>query len=143
MSVWVQGDKCSSMGCVYCVTCNTCKETLDPEVREVPAKPGGVKSSHYIGMCAVSLHNRHKTHREQHKARNRKNVMVRHEEEMHNGVTQNYTAKMVSMERGLLHVSLKEALLIAGQIRNVSMNDRMERGQGIRVVRISTQIGVT
>ena len=140
---WVQGDKCSSMGCVYCVTCNTCKETLDPEVREAPSNAGGVKSNHYIGMCAVSLHNRHKTHREQWKARNKKNVMVKHEEEVHNGIAQEYTAKLVSTEKGLLHISLKEALLIAAQIRQVSMNDRMERGQGTGVVRISTQIGVT
>ena len=131
------------MGCVYCVTCNTCKETLDPEIREAPSKPGGVKSNHYIGMCAVSLHNRHKTHREQWKARNKKNVMVKHEEEVHNGIAQEYTAKLVSTEKGLLHISLKEALLIAAQIRQVSMNDRMERGQGTGVVRISTQIGVT
>ena len=60
---WVEGDRCSSSCCVYYITCNTCKETLDPEIKEMPAKPGGNKSDHNIGMSAVTLHNRQKTQR--------------------------------------------------------------------------------
>ena len=52
---WVEGNKCGSMNCMYCVTCNACKEELDPETQEMSSIPGGVKSSHYFGMCAVSL----------------------------------------------------------------------------------------
>ena len=83
------------MGCVYFVTCDTCKEVLDPEVRKMVAKPGGVKSSQYIGMCATSLHNRQKTHRERHLVRDKHNVMVKHEVEKHNGTMQRHTAKLV------------------------------------------------
>ena len=52
---WVAGSKCATMGSVYCITCNSCKQVLDPEIKEVPAIPGGVKSAHYIGMSATSL----------------------------------------------------------------------------------------
>ena len=142
---WVKGDKCSTMGCTYCVTCDTCKQVLDPEVKEVLSKPGGVKSSHYIGICAVSLHNRHKTHREQHNKRNPSNVMVKHEEEKHNGERQNYTAKLIQTDKGLLHTSLREAILIAGQHFGTSMNDRLERGKGTGIIRIEPTMrhGVT
>ena len=68
--------------------------------------------------------------------------MVKHENEKHNGQIQTYTAKMITTDRGLLQISLREALLIAGQVRSVSMNYRMERGKGTGIVRISTQ-GVT
>ena len=127
---------------MYYITCNTCKETLDPEIKEIPAKPGGIKSDHYIGMSAVTLHNRQKTHREQHAARNKNSALVKHEVEKHNGLIQSYTARMITTDKGLLHTSLREALLISGQIRSTSMNDRMEKGKGMGIVRISTE-GVT
>ena len=49
---------------------------------------------------------------------------------------------MITTDKGLLHASLREALLISGQIRSPSMNDRMEKGKGMGIVRISTE-GVT
>ena len=104
------------MNSVYCITCNTCKETLDPEVKEIPGIPGGVKSSHYVGMAAVSLHNRQLTHRQGHKARLKSNAMVKHEDEHHNGQKQAYTCRLVQRERGLLHLSMREAILLEGQI---------------------------
>ena len=125
--------KYSIMGCVYCVTCNTYKETLDPEVREVASK-SGVKTSHYIGMSAFSLHNRQKTHREQHAARNIQIVMVKHEIEKHRGSIQSYTIKLVQSDRGLLHISLREALVILGQLTETSMNDRKEKGNSTGIV---------
>ena len=133
---WVLGNKCSTMGCTYCVTCDTCKEVLDPEIKEIVSKPGGVKSSNYIGMCAVTLHNRHKTHREQHQKKNPSNVMHKHDVEKHNGDRQKYTAKLIQTDRGLLHISLREAILIAGQHYGTSMNDRLEKGRGTGIIRI-------
>ena len=117
---WVEGNKCANMDCVYCVTCNGCKEILDPEIKEVLSIPGGVKSSNYIGMCMVSLHNRQLTHRTEHKAHNKSNAMVKHEIDKHDGQIQNYTCRMVTVEKGLLHLSLREAILINGQINGTS-----------------------
>ena len=125
-------------GLHFCVTCDICKELLDPEVKENGSKPGVVKSSHYIGMCAVTLHKRHKTHREQHQKRNPNNVMVKHEKEKHNGEVQNYTARLIQSDKGLLHISLREAILIAGQHYGTSMYDRLERGKGTGIIRIET-----
>ena len=118
---------------------------LDPEIKEIVSKPGGVKSSNYVGMCAVTLHNRHKTHREQHLKKNPSNVMYKHDIEKHNGDRQKYTAKLILTDRGLLHISLREAILIAGQHYNTSMNDRLEKGRGTSIIRIepTTRNGVT
>ena len=107
------------------------------------AKPGGVKSSHYIGMCATSLHNRQKTHRERHLVRDKHNVMVKHEVEKHNSAIQRYTAKLVQEDKGLLNIALREALLIASQQARISIYDRFEKGKGTGIVRTSTRQGVT
>ena len=109
---------------------------LDPEIKEIVSKPGGVKSSNYVGMCAVTLHNRHKTHREQHLKKNPSNVIYKHDVEKHNGDRQKYTAKLIQTDRGLLHISLREAILIAGQHYGTSMNDRPEKGRGTGIIRI-------
>ena len=141
---WVAGNKCATMRSIYCVTCNSCKQVLDPEIKEIPAIPGGVKSAHYIGMSATSLHNRHKSHREQHLAGHKSNVMVKHDIECHGGIVQEYTAKLVQTERSLLYLSLREAILIEGQLHSTSLNDRHERGKGTGVIRINpTRAGVT
>ena len=141
---WIEGNKCSAMGSIYVVTCNTCKEVLDPEVKEIPDIPGGVKSSHYLGMTWTSLHNRHKDHRQKHLARSESNVMVKHDKECHDGVMQQYTAKFVKSVRSLLHLSLTEALLIEGQLNGTSMNDRLERGKGTGIICINpSRTGVT
>ena len=99
--------------------------------------------SHYIGMCAVSLHNRQLTHRTQHKARNKSNVMVKHEMEKHKGQIQEYTCRLVTKERSLLHLSLREAILIQGQVHGTSMNDRLERGRGTGIIRVNIGQGIT
>ena len=141
---WIQGNKCSAIGSIYVVTFNSCKEVLDPEIKEIPEVPGGVKSSHYLGMTWTSLHNRHKDHRQKHLAKNESNVMVKHDKECHGGIIQQYTAKFVKSERSLLHLSLTEALLIEGQLNGTSMNDRLERGKGTGVIRINpSRPGVT
>ena len=103
-----------------------------------------MKSSHYVGMAAVSLHNRQLTHRQGHKARLKSNAMVKHEDEHHNGQKQAYTCRLVQRERGLLHLSMREAILLEGQISDVSMNDRKENGRGTGMIRINiTRQGIT
>ena len=65
--------------------------------------------------------------------------------ESYNGERQKYTAKLIQTDRGLLHISLREAILIAGQHYNTSMNDRLEKGRGTGIIRIepTTRHGVT
>ena len=141
---WVEGNKCSSMGSIYCITCNTCKQVLDPEIREVPSISGGIKSAHYIGMSATSLHNRHKSHREGHQAGLKTNVMVKHDKDCHGGIVQDYTVKLVQTERSLLYLSIREALLIEGQIYGSSLNYRHENRRGTGMIRINPgRAGVT
>ena len=95
-------------------------------------------------MSVTSLHNRHKSHREQHLAGNKSNVMVKHDTECHGGIVQKYPAKLVQTERSLLSLSLREAILIEGQLHGTSLNDRHERGKGTSVIRINpTSTGVT
>ena len=142
---WVKGGKCGEMGCLYYVSCLTCKQDLSPEVREVPAKPGGIKHSHYIGMTATSLHSRHLDHRKGHVSRDKRNVMVKHDIEAHGGEKQEYCARIIQKERGLLHLALREALLIENQLEGLDMNGRKERGRGIGLIRVqaSSSQGIT
>ena len=43
-----RGSDCSIMNAVYVIRCIQCKQELDPNIKENPALPGGVKSSHYL-----------------------------------------------------------------------------------------------
>ena len=131
-----QGDQdCGQMGLVYAIRCNTCKSTLDPEVKEHPGKTGGIKSPNYIGMTSCSLHNRLLTHRTGHSRGQPGNALVRHDLEAHAGEKQTYSAVIVQKEQGLLTLMMREALLIEGQQHGSSMNGKQEHGRG-NVIRI-------
>ena len=113
-------------------------------VRYLTGEAGGVRSEHYIGLIATSLHNRRKSHREQNLVGQKSNAMVKHYDKCHGGIVQKYTAKLVQTERSLLYLSLREAILIEGQLHGTSLNDRHERGKGTGVIRINpTRAGVT
>ena len=60
---WVSEGKCGKMFCLYCIICNTCNEQINPNVRQQMHEPGGIKTSHYLGMTSTSLHNRQLVHR--------------------------------------------------------------------------------
>ena len=137
---WVAKGKCGKMSCVYCVVCNACNEEIDPEVRQDIQQPGGIKAAHYIGMTATSLHNRQLAHRKGHNKNKPNNPMEKHDRECHQGVKQSYTAKFIGEERGLLPLSMKEAILIEKQHAGTSMNDKLERGRGTGIVRIQAEI---
>ena len=113
---------------------------IDPSTNDKHSHPGGVKAPNYIGMTASSLHARHTDHRRGHKARNKNNCLVKHEVDVHDGQAQEYTAKYIGRERGLLHLSLKEALLIENQVQGTSLNDRKEHGRSTGCIRINTGI---
>ena len=118
----------------------TCDELVENTEREDPKQPGGVKGPNYIGMTAGSLHARHKDHCKGHKARPKKNCLVKHELYKHEGIPQEYSAKHIGREKGLLHLALKEAIMIECQIAGTSMNDRKEKGRSTELIRISTGI---
>ena len=56
------------MGEINTLLCNPCKAELDPQVKENPIIPGGVLSSHYIGMTATSIHSRLLSHIQSHRS---------------------------------------------------------------------------
>ena len=138
---WVQDGKCNAMGCIYNVTCIGCQEAIDPEIIQEFHKPGGTKTSHYIGMTSTSLHNRQKDHRLAHRRREEGNAMYKHDILKHNGQTQQYTARYITEERGILPLAMREGILIEKQLYGTSLNDRKEKGRGTGLVRI--QAGVT
>ena len=127
----IQDDQdCSTMGAIYCIMCLECKAELDPDVNEDPNKIGGIKSSHYLGMTNVSVHNRIRTHRVGHEREDNKNTLRKHDLEKHNGIRQEYKVVIVQKERSLLHLVMREALMIEGQSDEFSMNDKNEQGRG-------------
>ena len=60
--------------------------------------------------------------------------------ENHNGIPQEYSAKHIGREKGLLHLALKEAIMIESQVMGTSMNDRKEKGRSTGLIRVSTGI---
>ena len=132
----VRPDKdCSNMNKVYIIRCLTCRQNLDPTIREKPSEPGGVRTAHYLGMTACSVHNRMLSHREGHRRKDKDNPLHNHDIEQHGGEVQQYQADIVGGDRGLLHLSLREALLIEGQDPSQSLNSKMEQGRG-KLIRI-------
>ena len=127
---------CSKMFSTYTIKCLTCKQSLSPDIKEYPSKPGGILSSHYIGMTACSIHSRLKSHREGHERCDGGNPLHKHDLEAHQGIAQKYQAEFIQSDRGLLHLALREALLIEGQDMTISLNDKMEQGRG-KIVRLS------
>ena len=107
---------CGTMGAVYCIKCLGCKAELDPEIKEDPNKIGGMKSGHYLGMTNVSVHNRTRTHRLGHERGDKKNTLYKHDNEKHNGIKQQYKVVIVQKERSLLHLVMREAIMIDGNM---------------------------
>ena len=70
---------CGRMGIVYAIRCITCKRDIDPIIKESLQKPGGVKTHHYLGMTACSIHNRMLSHRKGHLRGDPGNVLVIHD----------------------------------------------------------------
>ena len=97
------------------IICNTCNEEIDPQIRQQIQDPGGIKASHYIGMTATSLHNRQLDHRKGHSRNKPNNPMVKPDNECHQGEKQTYTSRFIGEERGLLPLSMKEAIRIEKQ----------------------------
>ena len=114
----------------YVIRCKACKDKLDPDEKENPQKPGGILSSHYIGLTATSVHNRMIDHRRGHLRKDPKNPLHRHDIEKHGGQIQQYETSVIQSDRGLLHLIFREAILIEGQKADLRINDKNEQGRG-------------
>ena len=126
---------CWRMGIVYVIRCKSCHQDIDPEIKESLQKPGGVKSHHYLGMTACSLHNRMIDHRKGHRRKDSGNPLFIHDQECHNGERQEYYSVTAHREILLLNLMMKEAILIEGQQSGTSMNGKQEKGRG-KLIRI-------
>ena len=131
-----QRQDCGVMSAVYIIRCNTCQSDLPPEIKDNPRLPGGAKSHHYLGKTATSLHIRMLKHRSGHKRQAAGNALHRHDTDVHQGEVQTYTARVIQREKGLLHLTMREAILIEAQEPTLSMNDRMEAGRG-NIIRLT------
>ena len=66
--------------------------------------------------------------------------MHKHDKDKHDGVVQYYTAHYVTEERSLLHLVMREGILIQHQMYGTSMNERKEKGRGTGIVRIQAAV---
>ena len=106
-------------------------------LKENPTLPGGILSSHYLGMTVTSLHNRMLSHLSDHRSKNKQCVLTHHDLDCHGGEEKRYMMDVVTSERCLLLLSMREALLIEGQDPGLSINDRMEQGRG-SIIRLAS-----
>ena len=62
--------------------------------------------------------------------------------EVHEGVNQKYTTRILSKERNLLPLTIKEGLYIERQVPQTTMNDRNEFRRG-SLIRLTAELSVT
>ena len=91
----------------------------------------------------TSAHNRMLSHRQGHVNKRNNNPLHKHDIEAHNGSVQQYTATVVEKEGSILHLTMREAILIEAQMHGTSMNDRYEKGRGNGIIRIQLNGDVT
>ena len=128
------------MCCLYNVVCNTCQDTIDPEIRQEHTKPGGTKGSHYIGMTSTSLHNMQKDHREAYNGKKANNPLHKHDLDKHGGSKKTYRVIYIIKERGILSLAMGEEIMVERKLFGTSMNDREEKGRGTGLVWIEAVV---
>ena len=100
------------MGAFYIINCSKCKIELIPMAEENPTVPGGIMSSHYIGMTVTSIHNRMLSHLQSHRSKSRKSVMYRHDMDEHNSEVQIYTTDYITTAKRFLRLCMRKELFI-------------------------------
>ena len=109
----------------------------DPKDNRGPGKQGKLN---YIGMTSTSVHCRMQGHLSGQRAKLKSNPLHRHDQESHGGQEQKYTTRILRRERGLLPLSVIEALYIEKQLEGTSLNEKNENGRGglvrLRAVRM-------
>ena len=83
-----QGSDCMATGTLYEITCDSCKEPVDPANTIESHKsryPGGQPRYNYVGSSITSLHCRMLAHRKGQRYKNNSNPLYRHDRDMHEG----------------------------------------------------------
>ena len=105
---------------VYRLSCNECSQEIVVE-----------DTYNYVGCTRTSVHARMAGHLKLQKQKNSSGALYRHDLEIHNGVTQEYSAEVLGKEKKILRLYTLEAKLIEKQKPGLSMNDRQERTRTI------------
>ena len=131
---------CSQQGRVYILTCNACPEAVAGGVaRGKPTEPGGEARLNYVGMTGTSLHARSLAHTASVKYSTMTNAMAKHMADDHDGHDMGFTMKPMSSHRTVLSRYKTEGVVIEKQIKNTSLNSKIEGGRG-GLVRLKCQI---
>ena len=126
-----KGKDCGKMGVIYEVTCNACREPIDPQsqVKE-SRKPGGQPRPNYVGMTRTSAHCRMQGHLSGQRTKSKSNPLHRHDVEGHQGIPQQYSCRILASEQKQLPLNILEALYIEKQVAGSTLNDKNEYGRG-------------
>ena len=96
----------------------------------------------YIGMSMTSSHCRMTSHLAGQRAKSSKSPLWRHDRDSHEGIHQQYTARVMGRDRTVLPLSILEALWIEKQKPGTSLNERNEFGRG-SIIRISAERAIS
>ena len=131
---------CSQQGRVYIITCNGCPEPVEGAVANGKVtEPGGEVRPNYVGMTGTSLHARSLAHTSSIKYKVNSNAMAKHMSEEHEGQDMGFTMKPMSSHRTVLGRYKTEGVVIEKQVRNTSLNSKIEGGRG-GLVRLNCHI---
>ena len=135
---------CATMGAVYEITCDSCQDPINLQVEVDPRSrdPGQQNRYNYIGMTRTSVHCRMNGHLKGQRSKLSSNPLWRHDDQVHEGVHQSYTTRILSKERNLLPLTIKEGLYIERQVPKTTLNDRNEFGRG-SLIRLTAERSVT
>ena len=106
------GTDCGATGCLYEITCESCREPLDPDQatgKETKA-PGVQSMLNYVGMSMTSMHCHMLGHRQGQKYQQLSNPLHRHYLEHHNDPKQEYSARILTREQKILPLFIIEGL---------------------------------
>ena len=84
----------------------------------------------YVGKSRTSAHWRMQGHLSGQRSRSNSNPLYRHDVEGHEGIPQEYTARILATEGKQLPLNILEALYIEQQRPNTTLNDKNEAGRG-------------
>ena len=128
---------CSQKGIVYAIICNECQEVVDNNNESLinnnirdKKDNNNITTNYYLGMTYTSCHNRMLAHTAGHRRRDIGNPLHQHDVEKHDGCIQSYTTTVMSKNKDLLSLMMKEAIMIEKQNNEISMNGKNEMGRG-------------
>ena len=83
----------------------------------------------YVGLTRTTVHNRMEQHIKAQQQKLSSSAMYRHDCDVHNGVAQSYSTKIIAKEKRIVRLYCSEALHIERQDRQLSINVKMEGGR--------------